>query len=99
MIYMISYNLYDMVMVNSELTASYPLPPFPASIKDGYAVHSADGAGIRKVITAVTAGDQRTSIDVPRGHCVRINTGAPVPPSCDAVIQVEDTKIVRKSPQ
>ena len=30
---------------------------------------------------------------------MRINTGAPVPPSCDAVIQVEDTKIVRKSPQ
>ena len=87
------------MIFNLELTASYPLPPFPASIKDGYAVHSADGAGIRKVITAVTAGDQRTSIDVPRGHCVRINTGAPVPPSCDAVIQVEDTKIVRKSPQ
>ena len=32
----------------SDLNAEYALPPFPASIKDGYAVHSADGPGIRK---------------------------------------------------
>ena len=25
------------------------------------------------------------------GHCVRINTGAPLPPGADAVVQVEDT--------
>lgn len=33
------------------------LPPFPSSIKDGYAVISSDGDGIRKVLDGVVAGD------------------------------------------
>lgn len=33
------------------------MPPFPASIKDGYAVVAADGAGERSVIGPITAGD------------------------------------------
>ena len=32
------------------------------------------------------------------GHCVRINTGAPVPPGADAVTQVEDTRLERTDP-
>ena len=43
------------------------------------------------------AGDQREGLSVPRGYCARINTGAPVPMGCDAVVQVEDTKIVKKT--
>ena len=31
------------------------------------------------------------------GHCVRINTGAPVPEGADAVVQVEDTLLVRSA--
>ena len=31
------------------------------------------------------------------GECVRINTGAPVPAGADAVVQVEDTRLVRAS--
>ena len=29
------------------------------------------------------------------GFCVRINTGAPIPPGADAVVQVEDTVLVK----
>lgn len=29
------------------------------------------------------------------GECVRINTGAPLPPGADAVVQVEDTKLIK----
>ena len=32
-----------------QVTAKDPLPPFPASIKDGYAVIASDGAGVRQV--------------------------------------------------
>lgn len=32
------------------------------------------------------------------GECLKINTGAPVPSECDAIVQIEDTKIVRKDP-
>lgn len=77
-----------------DVYAADPLPPFPASIKDGYAVIAADGTGLRKVIGESSAGDfpDRT---VRPGYCMRINTGAPVPAGADAVVQVEDTKLER----
>ena len=31
------------------------------------------------------------------GHCVRINTGAPVPPGADCVVQVEDTLLEKST--
>ncbi|RUS89088.1 hypothetical protein EGW08_003151, partial [Elysia chlorotica] len=76
--------------------AAEPLPPFPASIKDGYAVRAEDGAGTRVVLGDSSAGDVPTE-PVRSGVCVRINTGAPVPPGADAVVQVEDTALVESS--
>lgn len=29
------------------------------------------------------------------GTCIRISTGAPLPPGADAVVQVEDTKLTK----
>lgn len=40
-----------------DVYAKDPLPPFNASIKDGYAVKASDGAGIRVVRDSVAAGD------------------------------------------
>lgn len=39
-----------------DVFAEDPLPPFPASIKDGYAVLASDGAGKRLVQGASIAG-------------------------------------------
>ncbi|XP_037076686.1 gephyrin-like [Pollicipes pollicipes] len=39
-----------------DIVAKVPLPPFPASVKDGYAVCSADGVGVRHVLGASNAG-------------------------------------------
>ena len=74
----------------SDITSSVNIPPFPASIKDGYAVLASDGSGRRKVVGGVYAG-QRTgeATAVTSGQCARINTGAPMPPGTDAVIQVK----------
>ncbi|KAG8232682.1 hypothetical protein J437_LFUL009929, partial [Ladona fulva] len=41
-----------------DIYAKDPLPPFPASIKDGYAVMSSDGAGRRLVIGDSVAGQK-----------------------------------------
>lgn len=71
-----------------DIFAKDPLPPFPASIKDGYAVLSQDGAGARKVGGDATAGCGPEDHTVTSGMCIRINTGAPVPPGADAVVQV-----------
>jgi gephyrin len=35
--------------------------------------------------------------EVTSGTCLRISTGAPIPPGADAVIQVEDTELVQAS--
>lgn len=79
-----------------DVYATDPLPPFPASIKDGYAVIASDGDGVRNVIEAVPAGSNPMQ-QVQPGQCARISTGAPVPEPCDAVVQVEDTELVRAS--
>lgn len=31
------------------------------------------------------------------GQCARVNTGAPVPPGADCVVQVEDTKVLEET--
>lgn len=40
-----------------DVQSNDPLPSFPCSIKDGYAVKSADGAGPRQVVDNLVAGD------------------------------------------
>lgn len=77
----------------SNVSAKEPLPPFPASVKDGYAVLASDGPGQRVVLGSVTAGEVATC-SVTSGHVMRINTGAPLPPGADAVVQVEDTELL-----
>lgn len=78
-----------------DVHAIDPLPPFPASIKDGYAVIAADGAGNRLVLGDSTAGSVPKGV-VTSGFCVRINTGAPLPVGADSVVQVEDTILVKE---
>ncbi|CAG2107027.1 unnamed protein product [Medioppia subpectinata] len=87
-------------LLADSICAAVPLPPFRASIKDGYAVVAADGSGDRKVLAkAATAGGQvpMESIELTSGCCMRVSTGAPLPAGCDAVVQVEDTKVVQLS--
>ncbi|XP_033114914.1 gephyrin-like isoform X3 [Anneissia japonica] len=80
----------------NDVLAKHPVPPFPASIKDGYAVLASDGSGIRHVSGNSTAGSVPLDRVTP-GVCVRITTGAPIPPGADAVVQVEDTKLVQEA--
>lgn len=79
-----------------DVHATDPLPPFPASIKDGYAVIASDGDGPREVVDAVPAGASPLHRIKP-GQCARISTGAPVPEPCDAIVQVEDTELIQAS--
>ena len=75
-------------MLAQDVKARDALPPFPASIKDGYAVVAADCPASLKVLGDSSAGDAPEAVGVVPGCCVRINTGAPVPPGADAVVQV-----------
>ncbi|CAN1732163.1 Molybdopterin biosynthesis protein CNX1 [Linum perenne] len=45
-----------------EIRAQDPLPPYPASVKDGYAVIASDGPGEYPVITESRAGNDAIGV-------------------------------------
>ncbi|XP_069573534.1 gephyrin a isoform X2 [Brachyistius frenatus] len=79
-----------------DIYAKDNLPPFPASVKDGYAVRAADGPGDRFIMGESQAGQQPTHTVMP-GQVMRVTTGAPIPCGADAVVQIEDTELLRES--
>ena len=83
-------------MLAADVVARSPVPPFPASVKDGYAVLSADGPGVREVVGPGSAGERPTIRVIP-GSVARVTTGAPIPEGADAVVQVEDTTLVESN--
>ena len=77
--------------------APAPMPAFDNAAMDGYAVRTADLAGDAPHALAlagrVAAGDGGRDADrAPGGSALRILTGAPVPPSFDAVVMQERTR-------
>jgi molybdopterin molybdotransferase len=78
----------------ADARADADSPPFPKSLRDGYAVRAADcpapGAELR-VVAEIAAGVVPTRPIQP-GECARIFTGAPMPDGADAVVMQEDTQ-------
>lgn len=85
-----TFEALDLILAE-DIVAQEDLPPFPSSAKDGYAVIATDTANPRRLIGEQTAG-YIAGLRVEPGTCVRITTGAPVPPGADAVIMVEYTR-------
>ncbi|XP_048504321.1 molybdopterin biosynthesis protein CNX1 isoform X2 [Beta vulgaris subsp. vulgaris] len=81
-----------------DIHAPDPLPPYPASIKDGYAVIAADGPGEYPVISESRAGNDAVGVTVTPGTVAYVTTGGPVPDGADAVVQVEDTEQIQSDP-
>jgi molybdopterin molybdotransferase len=78
-----------------DLQADIDSSPFAAAGMDGFAVHAADienasedAPVILKVINEIAAGDYYEG-DMPSGTCIRIMTGACVPPCADTVVKYE----------
>ncbi|XP_054790933.1 molybdopterin biosynthesis protein CNX1-like isoform X2 [Prosopis cineraria] len=71
-----------------DVRAPDPLPPYPASVKDGYAVVAADGPGEYTVITESRAGNDGVGVTVTPGTVAYVTTG---------VVQVEDTEKVENA--
>ena len=76
-----------------DIHAKDPVPAYRASVKDGYAVHSADGPGKYPVVYECHAGvDVSKLAPLQKNTIAYISTGGPLPEGADAVVQVEDTK-------
>lgn len=77
------------------VVADRDLPPFHRAAMDGYAYCDEHRAASMPVCGHVRAGDT-ADVEVPRGHCIGIATGAPLPATCDTVVPHELTD--RKDP-
>ncbi|KAK7276563.1 hypothetical protein RIF29_17706 [Crotalaria pallida] len=80
-----------------DILAPDPLPPYPASVKDGYAVVAEDGPGEYPVITESRAGDDAFGVTLTPGTVAYVTTGGPIPDGANAVVQVEDTEQVKSA--
>uniref|UniRef100_A0A8C5FDG9 Gephyrin a n=1 Tax=Gadus morhua TaxID=8049 RepID=A0A8C5FDG9_GADMO len=75
-----------------DIYAKDNLPPFPASVKDGYAVRG--DCCFSYMLSLLCT--KRPSHTVMPGQVMRVTTGAPIPCGADAVVQVEDTELLRE---
>lgn len=73
--------------LSDDVFSPINMPPFRQSAMDGYALNLQDSLSY-KLIGEIKAGDSHKVVLRP-GEAVKIFTGAPVPDSADAIIQIE----------
>jgi molybdopterin molybdotransferase len=84
-------------VLDGDVTAQWPLPPFDNSAMDGYAVLAADVAAatpespVSLPVRGEIPAGSTTPHRVEPGTCMQIMTGAPMPAGADAVVQFEAT--------
>jgi molybdopterin molybdotransferase len=88
-----------------DVRAPHPLPEFPRSTMDGYAVRARDTFGASEsqpgyltLVGEVPMGDA-PSFAITPGRCALIYTGGMLPAGADAVVMLEYTQTIRKGGQ
>jgi molybdopterin molybdotransferase len=82
-----------------DLTACEPLPPFPRSGMDGYALRSADTASATREnpltlpLSGVIPAGHPMSASLQPGSAASIMTGGAIPAGADAVIRLEEVRV------
>lgn len=76
-----------------SVVADRDIPPSDRAAMDGYALRATDLASLpaRLTVDCEVAAGSPTSPAIGIGHCVRIFTGANIPPDADTVVPVEQT--------
>ena len=84
----------------ADIFAPHPLPDFPRTTVDGYAVRARDTFGASDSLPAylnmigeVPMGDS-PSFELGAGQCALIHTGGMLPTGADAVVMIEYTQMV-----
>src|SRR5579862_259444 len=82
-------------IVAENISADRNYPPFNRSVRDGFAVRSADAAEPGAILKLI--GESRAGVafegKVTPGTCVQILTGAPLPAGADAVVMLEFARV------
>jgi len=79
-----------------DVASDVDSPPHDKAMVDGYAVLAADlsgGSADLNILEEITAGKVPQQA-IHSGHATRIMTGAPVPDGADAVVMIEQTRLV-----
>lgn len=71
-----------------DILSPIDMPPFRQSAMDGYAIHFSEDVESYQLIGEIAAGSNFLP-ELKKGEAVRIFTGAPVPDSCNTVVQQE----------
>lgn len=79
-----------------DLIGDAPLPPFPSSAVDGYALRAADAGRTLRVLGESAAGRPFDG-HVSPGTAARILTGGAVPDGADVVVMVEDVRVTDRT--
>ncbi len=88
------------LVLQQEVVANEPIPPFDNTAMDGFAIQAADSAEASETtpVTLPVVATVAAGFVAPRplesGEAMRIMTGAPIPEGADAVIMVELTRPV-----
>jgi molybdenum cofactor synthesis domain-containing protein len=82
----------------SDIQAEIAVPPFSRAAMDGYATIASDtfGAGqfdpkVLRCVGAIHAGEV-SNVEINKGQCIEIATGAKIPEGADSVVMIEDTE-------
>jgi molybdopterin molybdotransferase len=81
-----------------DAVAPWDMPQWDHAAMDGYAVRSGDCGAIPRTLAVtgfIPAGRMGDALEP--GGALRIMTGAPLPPGCDAVVPLEDTDNGRRA--
>jgi molybdopterin molybdotransferase len=79
-------------VLGEDITAPAPLPAFPSSAVDGYAVRSED-AGTTLTVVGESAAGRPLDTPVAAGTAARILTGGVLPEGADCVVMVEEVSL------
>lgn len=71
-----------------DVRSDINLPPFNKASMDGFACRRSDLPGPFKVVEEIPAG-KFPKVDIQKGECARIMTGAPLPKGADTVFLIE----------
>ncbi|WP_303918128.1 molybdopterin molybdotransferase MoeA [Draconibacterium sediminis] len=78
-------------VLQEDVVADLNMPPFNKSAMDGYACRLEDICNELEVLEVINAG-KIASVKIGANQCIKIMTGAAVPPECDCVFMVEDAE-------
>lgn len=76
-----------------DVVSDVNMPPFDKSAMDGYACRRSDLEQPLEVVGILAAGED-PQIAVGENQCIKIMTGAQIPPGADCVIKVEETRVL-----